>query len=228
LLPALAYESLSQGRALHRSGALPTLGLALLVLMFLGRALSARGWRRGLLLLLVLATGLYAGALAAQAALPFSLDLAPPLAAAVGLYAFGVLRDLEQETLAALTHRLSALRRRALMQCVLEDSFDGIIIARADGMIELVNPSGGRLLDHTPEDMIGKPIDLFLPASTALHDKAMAAPAGEVVQASRIAKRWLKAHGDDAIPLARDMVAEFEESGNIEGARMWVVSRRVV
>jgi hypothetical protein len=41
-------------------------------------------------------------------------------------------------------------------------------------------------------------------------------PASEV---SRIAKRWLKAHGDDAIPLARDMVAELEESGNIEGAR---------
>jgi hypothetical protein len=47
-------------------------------------------------------------------------------------------------------------------------------------------------------------------------------PASEV---SRIAKRWLKAHGDDAIPLARDMVTELEESGNIEGARMW---RRVI
>jgi hypothetical protein len=43
-------------------------------------------------------------------------------------------------------------------------------------------------------------------------------PASEV---SRIAKRWLKAHGDDAIPLARDMVAELEESGNVDGANMW-------
>jgi hypothetical protein len=43
-------------------------------------------------------------------------------------------------------------------------------------------------------------------------------PACEV---SRIAKRWLKAHGDDAIPLARDMVTELEESGNIDGANMW-------
>jgi hypothetical protein len=43
-------------------------------------------------------------------------------------------------------------------------------------------------------------------------------PASEVL---RIAKRWLKAHGDDAVPLARGMVTELEESGNIEGARMW-------
>lgn len=47
-------------------------------------------------------------------------------------------------------------------------------------------------------------------------------PASEV---ARIAKRWLKAHGDDAIALARDMVSELEASGNIEGARTW---RRVI
>ena len=44
-------------------------------------------------------------------------------------------------------------------------------------------------------------------------------------EVSRIAKRWLKAHGDDAIPLARDMVSELEESENIDGASMW---RRII
>jgi hypothetical protein len=43
-------------------------------------------------------------------------------------------------------------------------------------------------------------------------------PTSEV---SRIAKHLLKAHGDDAVALARDMVTELEESGNIEGARTW-------
>jgi hypothetical protein len=42
---------------------------------------------------------------------------------------------------------------------------------------------------------------------------------------SRIARRWLKALGDDAVPLARDMAAELEESGNIDGASMW---RRII
>jgi hypothetical protein len=47
-------------------------------------------------------------------------------------------------------------------------------------------------------------------------------PASEV---SRVARRWLKAHGEDAVTLARDMVSELDESGNTEGAGMW---RRVI
>jgi hypothetical protein len=42
---------------------------------------------------------------------------------------------------------------------------------------------------------------------------------------SRIAKRWLKAHGDNAVAMARDMVTELEESGKTESAAMW---RRVI
>jgi hypothetical protein len=43
-------------------------------------------------------------------------------------------------------------------------------------------------------------------------------PASEV---SRLAKRWLKAHGDNAVALARDMVTELDESGNTDSATMW-------
>ena len=42
---------------------------------------------------------------------------------------------------------------------------------------------------------------------------------------SRLAKRWLKSHGDNAVHLARDMVTELEESGITDGASMW---RRVI
>jgi hypothetical protein len=42
---------------------------------------------------------------------------------------------------------------------------------------------------------------------------------------SRLAKRWFKAHGDDAVAMARDMVTEFEASGNLDHAAMW---RRVI
>lgn len=175
LLQALAYECLAQGRAVHRSGALPTLGLALLILIGFQRPLSARGWRRGLLALLAVAAMVYGTALAVQALAPFSFDLAPALAGAVALFAIGVVRELELQARAALKHRTSDQHRRAMMQCVLEDSFDGIIIARADGTIELVNPAGSRFFGCGPEDMAGKPIDLFLPGSTTLQDQALAA-----------------------------------------------------
>jgi hypothetical protein len=42
---------------------------------------------------------------------------------------------------------------------------------------------------------------------------------------ARLARLWLDLHGDQAIPLARDMVAELEKSDNVTGADMW---RRVV
>ncbi|HUC63958.1 MAG TPA: hypothetical protein VMA53_00940 [Stellaceae bacterium] len=35
----------------------------------------------------------------------------------------------------------------------------------------------------------------------------------------------MKAHGEHAVTLARDMVSELEESGNIDGASMW---RRII
>ena len=41
----------------------------------------------------------------------------------------------------------------------------------------------------------------------------------------RIAELWFKSHGDDAVAMARDMVAELEESGNMDDAAMW---RRVI
>jgi hypothetical protein len=46
-----------------------------------------------------------------------------------------------------------------------------------------------------------------------------------VSEVSRVARRWLKAHGEHAVTLARDMVSELEESGNIDGASMW---RRII
>jgi PAS domain S-box-containing protein len=174
LLQALAYESLSQGRTLHRSGTLPSLALALLVLILLERQFSTWGWRQGLLALLGTAATTYGIALVVQKIAPLSLDLAPTLAGAAGLYAFGVVRELERQALAAFRYRMSDQHRRAMMQCVLEDSFDGIVIARLDGTIELVNPAAIRLLGHSSETMVGKPIDLFLPDASSRQAAAMA------------------------------------------------------
>ncbi len=47
-------------------------------------------------------------------------------------------------------------------------------------------------------------------------------PSSEI---SRLARLWLESHGDDAVALARDMIAELEASGNDAGAEMW---RRIV
>jgi hypothetical protein len=59
-------------------------------------------------------------------------------------------------------------------------------------------------------------------ASNLTCDTLPIMPASEI---SRLAKRWLKSHGDDAVAMARDMVTELEESGNADSATMW---RRVI
>jgi hypothetical protein len=43
-------------------------------------------------------------------------------------------------------------------------------------------------------------------------------PCSEV---SQLARRWLESHGDDAVALARDMIAELEASENATSADMW-------
>jgi signal transduction histidine kinase/CHASE2 domain-containing sensor protein len=170
LLQALAYESLRQNRALRRSGAVPTLFLALVMLAICGTALASGRWRRGFGVLLIVTPGLFAVSVALQAAAPLSLDIAPACSGLLLLYGGGILREVERLATEMLRHRLSDMRRRAMIQGVLEDSFDGIIVTGADGTVELANPAACRLLGHAREAMRGRPIDLFLPGASWLHE----------------------------------------------------------
>jgi uncharacterized protein (DUF1800 family) len=70
------------------------------------------------------------------------------------------------------------------------------------------------------DPVAGHRVIVTQPILNFVYDVGM--PTSEV---SRLAKRWLKAHGDNAIAMARDMVTELEESGNTESAAMW---RRVI
>jgi PAS domain S-box-containing protein len=174
LLQAVAYESLSRHRALHRTAALPTLLLALLVLAACARLLAASSWRRGLLVLAGAGAALYGAALAVQALLPVSVDIAPALSGALALYVIGIVHELERHARAALRHRLSDLQRQAMMRGVLDDSFDGIVISGEDGVVEMVNPAAARILRLTQEQLVGTPIDTLLPGAAALRRRLAA------------------------------------------------------
>ncbi len=175
LLQAIAYESLSQNRALHRTGNMPTLILTALVIMAFARPLSSSGWRRGLLAVLGVASALYGAALVVHAVAPVSVDIGAPLASTVALYGISVVRELERQALAALKHRMSDMHRRAMMHCVLEDSFDGIIIAREDGRVEIANPAAARILGRPAEQIAGMTIDDLLPEFSRMRPRFAAA-----------------------------------------------------
>jgi signal transduction histidine kinase len=169
---ALAYESIVQNRALRRTGELPVLGATLLVVLLLPSFLPS--WRRGLLALSLLIAGFYGVALVVQFVAPVSLDITPPATAAALLFGVAALTEIERQGRRALGHYLSDMRRRALMQCVLDDSFDGILIAGHDGVIEVANRAAGRLLALDPGQMIGAPINRFLPGATDAQQHASA------------------------------------------------------
>ena len=190
LLQTLGYESLVQHRALSRTGAVPSFAAAGLILLLLMKLSPNWGWRRHLLGLAAIWTALYALTLAAAAIAPVSIDVAMPAVAALLYCLFACLRQFEQQARLLLQQRASDMRRRALIQSVLEDSFDGILVADADGQIQIANQAAGRLLRQSPLEMLGMPVDAFLPVPAAsrgqldrdyaVHDDFEIAPAAPV------------------------------------------------
>jgi signal transduction histidine kinase/CHASE2 domain-containing sensor protein len=165
---ALAYESIIQHRALRRTGALPSLAGAALILAVLSAISGAWGWRRQVGALAIIWASLYALAFAVAARAPVSVDIGLPAFAALAYCAYGSMRQFEQQARLLVRQRLSDMRRRALIQCVLEDSFDGILVADEAGVVEIANSAAGRLIG---EAAAGRPIGEFFPGSSPIPER---------------------------------------------------------
>jgi len=163
LLQALAYEALVQHRALHRSGTLPSVAIAALILLLFSAVSANWNWRHHLLAVTAILGILFGLTLTVAALTPVSVDMGMPAFAALAYCWYEWLRQLEQQARLLLQQRIAETRRRAVMQSVLEDSFDGILIVDANGIIEMANEAAGRLLARTPEDMLGASIPTLLP-----------------------------------------------------------------
>lgn len=72
----------------------------------------------------------------------------------------GMLHDLTGRT--ALTDRLNASEAR--WRAVIDSAVDGIIVIDAHGRIESFNPSAERLFGYTQQDVIGRNVDMLMPA----------------------------------------------------------------
>jgi signal transduction histidine kinase len=167
-IQALAYESLVLGRAIH---GLDPLWVLLGLVMISGTMVVAPGtsWRRLHLGCLAGAAGAVVIDVVAQTAFATAVDTAPWLAAIGGGYLMAVLRHAREQAGAVLHHRAIAVRQRALMQGVFNDSFDGILIVDATGRVELANPAAGRLLETDAAALVGQPAAAVLPG-IAVHD----------------------------------------------------------
>jgi len=97
-----------------------------------------------------------------QSWLPLSLDTAAWMLVLALSYGATLLLDLDGLARRIFRKGMALVQRNAMLRALLEDSFDGIVVAGDDGRIELANPAAAALLGGAPADLVGRdPAGLF-------------------------------------------------------------------
>lgn len=161
VVQSLAYESLVQGRALQRTDwTLGAIG-SLLLLLFHGRFFGG-GWRGPVFWGAGGLTTIFAVSIVVELLAPISLSVAAWMLVLIGWVGGAIFLRLREQAIQIFRQRLVIAHRRALMNTVVHDSFDGVMITDGCGMIELVNPTAVHLLGVEQGDLDGKPVgDVF-------------------------------------------------------------------
>jgi PAS domain S-box-containing protein len=168
VLQALAFESIVQNRMLYQIDQWPIILIMFLIATILGPYLDRKSWRFGLTGVGVVAIVSVGTSIGALRTWPIIIDTVPWIGMAVLSYTVSLWRSIDAQTASIFQHRLDAMHRRAMMQSVVDNSFDGIAIVNTDGTIELINPAGEGLIGIAAAKAVGEPIQRFLPCSQAL------------------------------------------------------------
>jgi PAS domain S-box-containing protein len=159
---AMAFESLAQGRAIHRSGHLSALAAAFVLTCLLGALFARVSWRWGAAAVVSVGAVAFGGTWAVQAALPYSFDSSPSILAALLCFAFGVIGEVETQARELLRRGLEVLTKGAMLRGVIEDSFDGVAVTDENGVVEMFNRAAAEMLDIEADAAIGCKIDTLL------------------------------------------------------------------
>jgi len=172
LVQALAHESLIQGRALRRIALTPILLVALVLALFVGPRLASCPWRRGLGLLLAVSGASLMLTLAVQILFPVIVDVTPWLLVSLLSYLVGLTNTLDRQALRVIHATMSATHRKAAMQHVLDNSFDGIVMVAPGGVIDMLNPVAEQIFGCSSLSARGKKASgLFAPSTGGEDDE---------------------------------------------------------
>jgi signal transduction histidine kinase len=166
---ALAYESIVQGRMIQRTGSAVTVLGLLVLLLALARPMGTdeQTWPWAAAAGLVAAVAIVAGGAFVHARYAIAVDGAAWLVAVFAMFLAGVVRRLRQQAILIFRQRMAQMHQRALMRLVVEDSFDGILIAGETGRIEHANRAAAQILGRDSA-IIGQPLDVIMPGARAL------------------------------------------------------------
>ena len=158
VVQALGYESIAQDRMLLRTSPWVTWGMALLLAFVAGSRFARWPWRAGLLAALVGSGALIGLSVALQAAAPVSLDIVVWVIVLWVTYLTALMQGTDVLAARIFRKGMALLHRSATMRAVLDDSFDGIIIADEAGRIEHVNPAAAAMLGEEADALFGRPV----------------------------------------------------------------------
>lgn len=167
VIQALAYETLMHGTAAYPASPLWTLLATVLFAALAGYLFSRLTWSTGALVALAAALAVFAAATALRLAVGIAIDAATPILAIGLIYLIDTLRALDIQTLSLFKYQAEIVERRALMQSVVESSFDGIIIANVDGAIRILNPVAARMLGCASDAAIGRNLAELIAVNSA-------------------------------------------------------------
>ncbi len=167
-IQALAFESVRQGRAIQTFGSALSVPVSALAVVLLTLLFAKRRWGWGVFSCVAVMAGIEALAFGVQAAVPIALATAPWLIAAPLSLLFALSGQIETQARQILEQRETIATRRALMDRMVENSFDGIIIADRAGGILVMNKAAEAILQYPAGETIGQPIDDILPGATDL------------------------------------------------------------
>ncbi len=166
-LQALATESLIQNRVVRVSGPIPQAAGLVAIILFFSFAAPIPRWRRkrGSVLLFLPAIEIIAFVLQQQFAV--ALPTAAWHLALIVYYGLATIRELNMRALTAALAKAKTQNTEQILAQIMDDSFDGVIIAEPDGSILACNPAGYRIIFDAPpvEDLVGCHLGEALPTA---------------------------------------------------------------
>ena len=162
-LQAMAFESLRQGRDIQVLGSALSVPVSALLIALFTAGFARLTWRWALAACVVAVFALEGLAFGVQATTPIALTTAPWAVAAGASLLVMVCGRIESQARQILAQREAIDTRGALMDRMVENSFDGIIVADESGAIQVMNEAAVEILRHPAGEAMGRPVEEILP-----------------------------------------------------------------
>ena len=166
-LQALAFESLVQDRALRTARPAAVIFLLLIITLVLGARLEVFHWRTSAAIGGGVIAAFIAGALVIQVMYPLVVPVTAVILLVGGFVIFSAYRDLWANAIVIFRQRMNLIHQRAFIHEVLDNSFDGLVVTDARGVIVAHNDMARTLLRADDSPLEQRPLNDFLPADKA-------------------------------------------------------------